>query len=207
MDPLEVIKGYKCPLHPDKSKLDSLELGVVYQFITGENLNGAHDSNAQRDYAVDRNDRESADYTTSIRTNRWYLHVFFWLLDRVVHQLYVTVIYCARNGIGPTEWTGYLKKHGRRKFQIDLGRDLMSYAIRNSWTDMDGPKPNWMRQSHLYHCECNKCFFCLNSLTTGLDHKRQKRRTVPHFVQHDRKRTMTKDCTTKRVGLKRGSQY
>jgi hypothetical protein len=44
MDPLEEIKGYKCPLHPDKSKLDSLELGVVYHFVTGVNLNGAHDS-------------------------------------------------------------------------------------------------------------------------------------------------------------------
>jgi hypothetical protein len=44
MDPLEVINGYKCPLHPDKNKLDSLELSVVYHFITGVNLNGAHDS-------------------------------------------------------------------------------------------------------------------------------------------------------------------
>ena len=37
MDPLEVIKGYKCPLNPLKSKLDSLELGVVYRFVTGWN--------------------------------------------------------------------------------------------------------------------------------------------------------------------------
>ena len=45
MDPLEVIKNYRsCSLHPSKSKLDSLELGVVYKYITGDNLNGAHDS-------------------------------------------------------------------------------------------------------------------------------------------------------------------
>jgi hypothetical protein len=44
MDPLEIIKAYQCPLNPNKSKLDSLELGVVYQFITGQNLNGAHDA-------------------------------------------------------------------------------------------------------------------------------------------------------------------
>eukprot|EP00956_Cyclotella_meneghiniana_P044563 scaffold323191_cov89-Cyclotella_meneghiniana.AAC.1 len=162
--------------------------------------------NAQRDYArhfnaVDRNDRDSADYTTSLRTNRWYLRVFFWLLDRVVHQLYVIIIYCARNDIGPTEWTDYLRKHGRRKFQIDLGWDLMSYAIRNSWTNMDGDnKPNWMRQTAPPPCECDKYFFCLNSLTTGLDHKRQKR-TVTHFAQHDRARTKTVDCTDKRVDL------
>lgn len=45
MDTLDVIKNYKsCSLHPSKSKLDSLELGVVFKFITGDNLNGAHDS-------------------------------------------------------------------------------------------------------------------------------------------------------------------
>ncbi len=89
---------------------------------------------------------------------------------------------------------------------IDLGRDLMSYAIRNSWTDMDGPKPNWMRQSQPLPCKCNKCFFCLNSLTTGLDHKCQKS-TITHFVQHDRTRTKTVDCTDKRVNLGRGTSY
>jgi hypothetical protein len=41
----------------------------------------------QKNYAknmngVDRNDRDSADYTTSIRINRWYLRIFFWVLDR-----------------------------------------------------------------------------------------------------------------------------
>jgi hypothetical protein len=40
-----VIQRYKgCKLHPSKSKLESLELGCVYKFITGSNLNGAHDS-------------------------------------------------------------------------------------------------------------------------------------------------------------------
>ena len=118
----------------------------------------------------------------------------------------LTMIYCAQNSIGPEAWNEYKKKHGRRRFQIDLGRDLMNYAIRNSWTNMDGPKPNWMRQLPPLPCECNKCFFCLNSLTTGIDHKRQKR-TVTHFVQHDRTRTKTVGCTDKRVDLQIGSNY
>ena len=62
--------------------------------------------------AVDRNDRVSADYTTSLRTHRWYLRIFFWLFDRVIHQLYVIVIYYAKCGIGPDEWEVYLKKNG-----------------------------------------------------------------------------------------------
>ena len=122
-----------------------------------------------------------------------------------MHQLYVTLIYCARNGIGPAVWTEYMKKHGRRKFQIDLGRELMNYAICNSWNG-SGPKPNLMRQLDPLPCECEKCFFCLNSLTTGIDHK-WKRNTITHFVQHDHTCTKTIGCTDKRVNLEKGTDY
>jgi hypothetical protein len=45
LDPLKTINHYKsCALHPSRSKLESLELGCVWKFITGQNLNGAHDS-------------------------------------------------------------------------------------------------------------------------------------------------------------------
>ena len=81
----------------------------------------------------------------------------------------------------------------------------MNYTIRNSWNG-SGPKPNWMRQLDPLPCECDKCFFCLNSLTSGIDHK-HKRKTVTHFVQHDHTRTKTFDCTDKRVDLQIGSSY
>ena len=47
---------------------------------------------AQADYvqhfdAIDRQDRDSADWSTSIRTDRYYLRIFFWLLDRVIHAV------------------------------------------------------------------------------------------------------------------------
>ena len=38
--------------------------------------------------AVDRNDRDSADYSTSIRTNRYYLCIMCLVLDRVVHTCF-----------------------------------------------------------------------------------------------------------------------
>ena len=45
MDPLKVISSYgSCPLNKDKSKLDSYELGVLWAYIHGKNLNGAHNS-------------------------------------------------------------------------------------------------------------------------------------------------------------------
>ena len=113
---------------------------------------------------------------------------------------------CAKGGILPKTWEVYLKKDGRKKFQFDLGRDLMSYAICNCWTNMDELKPNWMRRASILPCECNKCFFCLQSLTTGIDHKR-KRHTVRTFVQRDGTRTKTDDCTDKQVNLGKGSAH
>ena len=120
-----------------------------------------------------------------------------------VHQLYVTVIYCAKYDIGPVAWKDYLKKHGRKRFQIDMARELMNYAISKSWTNLNGAKPDWMRRATLHPCDCNKCFFCLLSLTTGIDHKR-KRHNITTFIQHDRTRTKPVDCTDKRSDTGRG---
>jgi hypothetical protein len=48
--------------------------------------------------AVDRNDRDSADYSTTIRTNRYYLRIFCWALDidRAIHCAYVIVCELAK---------------------------------------------------------------------------------------------------------------
>ena len=43
--------------------------------------------------AVDVNDHDSSEYSISIRTNRWYLRVLFWLVDRVVFSCYLIVYY------------------------------------------------------------------------------------------------------------------
>jgi hypothetical protein len=50
--------------------------------------------------AVDRNDRDSADYSTSIRTNRYYLRIFCWGLDRVIHCEYQIVCWLVVKGVG-----------------------------------------------------------------------------------------------------------
>jgi hypothetical protein len=156
--------------------------------------------------AVDRNDRDSSDYTTSIRTNRWYLRVLFWLLDRIDHLLYVIVIYCANNDIGPEWWQLYKKKGGREEFQIDLGRDLMAFAIQLAWSDLNGSRPNWMRQNDFIPCGCKHCFFCRNGLTTGVGHRKRKQ-TVTTYYGRDSKRTRkVTGCVDKRVHLQRGIQ-
>ena len=46
IDPYRVIQKYtKGGLHPNVSKIDSLELGVVWQFITKNNFNSIHHKN------------------------------------------------------------------------------------------------------------------------------------------------------------------
>jgi hypothetical protein len=65
----------------------------------------------QKNYAknmngVDRNDRDSADYTTSIRINRWYLRIFFWVLDRVIFSCYIIAVFLAASGLKPA-WNKY----------------------------------------------------------------------------------------------------
>ena len=95
---------------------------------------------AQRDYvgyfnAVDRNIRDSAaDYSTIIKTFRYYLQIFYWVLDRVAHTVFVTVVVCVAVSIRKPKWKAYANKNqGRHDFQIDLTMSLINYAIDKEW--------------------------------------------------------------------------
>ncbi len=131
---------------------------------------------SQKDYAanfnaVDRNDRDSADYTTSISTHHWYLRLFFWVSDHVVHVVYVVVCYLYKDSVGAKEWKKYTNRHyGRGDFQVDLGIALLNHAIELEWMDTSKPCPDWMRQSTLVPCDCGQCYFCLNGMASGIHH-------------------------------------
>ena len=79
---------------------------------------------AQRDYVkylndFDKNNQDSSFYLTTIRKIHYYLRIFYWELDRVVHTLFVVVCYLAKSGIGKSEW------RGEEEVQ------LFSYGLRN----------------------------------------------------------------------------
>jgi hypothetical protein len=127
---------------------------------------------AQNYGGVDRKDRDSSDWTTSVRTNRFYLRIFFWLLDATIHLMYNIVI---RIDSKP-EWKKRYgnKNNGRYLFQLDLALALGAYAIQLDWVGEPGVKagkPAWMRQGRLIPCGCRECFFCLEGWTNGIDHK------------------------------------
>ena len=148
--------------------------------------------NIQKEYteymdAVDINDRDSAEYSISICTNCWYLRIFFWFWDRVLHMQYNIVCFLTRSGLKP-EWRKYLSKHdGRRRFQVDLALSLMEYAIRLEW---DKPfKMNYIP------CECKVCFFCKVGMTSGITHKPSKGEPkVKHVIR----------CSGERGKMKQG---
>ncbi len=155
--------------------------------------------------AVDRNDQDSSDYSTSIRTNRWYLRLVFWALDRVLHIVYVIAIFCANANIGPKKWKQYSNKNvGRMKLQIDLGIELLNFAIELEWADTTTTRPGWLRQTSFIPCDCKKCFFCLNKLTNGIHH-RPKTNVVIHHS--DGSKTKTTACTSTAVRIMKNSSY
>jgi hypothetical protein len=128
----------------------------------------------QQDYAmyfngVDRNDRDSADFTTSLKTNRWYMRYYFYLLDRVVHAMYRIVTDIAVNE-PRDEWLKYRAVEGRYTFQIDLAMNMIEWGIKCDWPYPweNNSKPHWTRKMAPIPCNCTRCFFCSTGKTTGV---------------------------------------
>ena len=166
---------------------------------------------AQAEYAtyfnaVDCNDRDSADFSTTIRSNRYYLRIFCWILDRVVHTIYVVVCWCSEEHVTKRQWKRYKnhRQEGRRDFQIDLGLELLNTAISWDWTGDERPK--WVRQGPLIPCGCEACYFCLNGYTNGIAHK-GKRKDPVDINYKCGCRMRTTECTNERVNIKKGCKY
>jgi hypothetical protein len=122
--------------------------------------------------AIDRNDQDSADYSTTIHTNWYYIQIFCWILDRVIHAAYVIVCNLSK-AMGTTCWKQYnSKKIGHHNFQIDLAIDLMNYIIGLDWDGKSNVRPSFMPKGSLVLVpyECNKCFFCVDGLTNRIAH-------------------------------------
>jgi hypothetical protein len=116
---------------------------------------------------------------TTIRTNRYYLRIFCWALDRVIHVVYVVVCFLIKGGVGQEQWKRYLDTHsGHHDFQIDLALSIMNYGIGLQWDGESATRPNFMRQREFVPCDCGKCFFCLKGITIGIAHPPSKRAKV-----------------------------
>jgi hypothetical protein len=85
-----------------------------------------------------------------------------------------------------------------KNFQIALS--VMKYGIGLQWDGESDERPNFMRQNHFVPCDCNKCFVCLNGITTGIAHPPTKKAKVTMEYKCGT-RVMTNKCTVMRVSL------
>ena len=85
----------------------------------------------------------------------------------------------AQSDIEQKQWKQYLDIHsGRHDFQIDLALSVMNYGIGLQWDGESDERPNFVQQNNFVPCNCNKCFFCLNGITTGIAHPPTKKAKV-----------------------------
>jgi len=158
--------------------------------------------------AVDRNDRDSADYSTSIRTNRYCIRIFCWVLDRVVNACCVVVIYCVCK-VGSSrvkKWKKYQTSNtGRHDFQIDMAISLLNYGIGLDW--IGDKRPDYIQEGNFIPCDCKKCFFCLKGHTNGVTHAGKKRPAAPTVQYKCGTTRRTKKCTAHRVNLGKSGMY
>ena len=169
---------------------------------------------------VDRRDRDGRDNCTSLRTNRYYLRIWFWVLDGVIFCVFLVVVFFAKEAHRNGSWYGntklwydkFVKKEdGRKRFQIDLGLALMEYGVKEDWKDITDKEsqPKWMRRMNLKPCACGCCFHCKNGFTQGIYHKhkgRGKNKTQTGFKTPQAKR-MKATCTDERVRISGGCRY
>ena len=143
---------------------------------------------------VDHKDRDTADWTVSLKSNRFYMRIFYWLFDGVLHAMYTIIKVVGSDKAHP--WHKYLNKHlGRYKFQMDLANDLISRGISMDWLDIEDndTRPVYVRSQDYVPCGCKECFFCKKGLTHGVDHKKKGKRRSRSSVRPE--------CPTERANV------
>ena len=144
------------PRKKRRADIPSHEVTLDYQF----HMNG-----------VDHKDRDTTDWTVSIKTYRFYLRILFWLLDGVLHAMKTIVKHTVGEDLNH-KWYEYTKAvYGRYRFQMDLANALITLGLKMDWKDFSDPRPSYMRQVDWVPCACGRCFFCENGLTHGVAHK------------------------------------
>ena len=93
---------------------------------------------------VDHMDRDLSNWGSSVRTARYYMRIFFWCFDSIVHCIFCIVAHYGN--VEGHRWAKYTNKNdGRYKFQMDLAQTLIAAGIEMSWDGKDDstkPKVN-----------------------------------------------------------------
>ena len=135
---------------------------------------------------VDRKDRDTSDWTVSVKSHRWYLRLYYWMIDAAIHSSYLLVVNIAkkRGETNPEHpWLKYSCRNGRMIFQLHLANSLMEKGLLMDCPDVANFKkpnlrPRYSRKKDYHPCECEQCFFCKYRITYGVQHKKPK---APRF--------------------------
>ncbi len=90
------------------------------------------------------------------------------------------------------------------KLQIDLGIELLNFAIELEWADTTTTRPGWLRQTSFIPFDRKKCFFCLNKLTNEIHHCTETNVVIHHS---DGSKTKTPTCMSTAVHITKNSSY
>ena len=122
--------------------------------------------------AVDRCDRDTADWGIHCHTHRWYMCVVFWLFSKAMCNMFLIAKYHCDNGNENWQW---MRKRTRQQFQCAVAQAIATCALEMEWGSTEAeraarPKPSWMRQQATLPCACGTCFFCKQGITNGVTH-------------------------------------
>ena len=135
---------------------------------------------------VDHKDRDTADWSVSMKSNKFFFGIFYWNFDGVVHCAYNVVkdvVEVAKSTVDSAVdyWIRYTEPNlGRYHFQMDAGIALINKGLSLDWKDPSDPntKPKYCRSIDWVPCDCPeddskqiRFFFCRNCLTHGTAHK------------------------------------
>ena len=103
-------------------------------------------------------DKDSAIYGTSVKTNRWYMRIFFWILDRVIFLMYIIVVQLTKQGGDHKGWEHYADhRNGQSDFEIDLGLALIEKGI--CMEDKRQASLDVTNRSNMFHVIAKGAFF------------------------------------------------
>ena len=119
---------------------------------------------------VDKKDRDTSDWTVSLKSYRFYLRIFYWTFDGVIHAMQ-RIIKNIVDGPGVDNkkkkkkkkshpFSRYVDKDwGHYRFQMDLGIALINYGLSIDWKDPTNkkvPRPSYVRQRKDWvPCDCH----------------------------------------------------
>ena len=93
---------------------------------------------------IDKSDHDRCDISVTIRSIGWYLRIWLWTMEMLIHCVYVVVCYCANEGIRD-DWKQY------------------TYKIRLGWLEEFVKKTIWDEGKKYVPCNCRFYFFCNQS--------------------------------------------